>query len=84
MFIERNEFISGSHRRFSTARKIQIVLGDLSDILIGLALLYLCYNNAKFAIKKQKRKHRRFLKKMQRVNEDGEVRNFEFGAISGQ
>ena len=62
IFIERNEYAPGTHRSLSLARKIQVILGDMSDMMIGIALLYLCYNNARFALKKKKRKHRRFMR----------------------
>eukprot|EP00347_Sterkiella_histriomuscorum_P002703 403367131 len=68
IFIEKGEFDTIIERKLSVARKIQIIICDLTDMMTGTALLYVCYNNTKFSLKKKQRKHQRFMryyKKMQ-------------------
>jgi len=43
-------------------KEIEIIIGNLADFLIGLSLLYLCYHNGKFALKRRRKYHRKIKK----------------------
>eukprot|EP00347_Sterkiella_histriomuscorum_P017588 403348763 len=70
IFIEKGEFDTNIERKLSVARKIQIIICDLTDMMTGTALLYVCYNNTKFALKKKQRQHRRFMRYQKKMHND--------------
>eukprot|EP00347_Sterkiella_histriomuscorum_P016672 403352298 len=70
IFIEKGEFDTNIERKLSVARKIQIIICDLTDMMIGTALLYVCYNNTKFALKKKQRQHRRYMRYQKKMQND--------------
>jgi hypothetical protein len=52
--------------RIRIGREIEVILGNLADYLVGIALLYLCYNNTKFALRVKRRRHKRRMRKIMR------------------
>ncbi|CDW81509.1 UNKNOWN [Stylonychia lemnae] len=66
VFVERltDEFNSD---KILIGKEIEIILGNLADFLTGIALLYLCYHNGKFALKKRRKYHRKIKKQKKRL-----------------
>jgi len=61
VFIERisDQF---DDEKILIGKEIEVVLGNIADFLTGISLLYLCYHNGKFALKKRRKYHRKLKK----------------------